>query len=136
MVSSGHINQHKKIMNFSVKKQYISVRVICIKSCSPLHFQLPLKVLLNLKKNIEHYQVPKGKSQGIEPYGNLNISAYQNLSCISFSQKHWADCTQISYRLYIRFNFIDITFVLGQLTKMATTPMYVKTKYVLIISLD
>ena len=37
------------------------------KSRSPLHFQWPLNILMNLKKNIESYEVQKGN----ESYGNL-----------------------------------------------------------------
>ena len=51
-----------------------------MKSCSPLYFQLHLRILFNLKKIIKSYQVPK-----IEPCRNLNSDpyhVYQRLSSI------------------------------------------------------
>ena len=52
-----------------------------MKSCSPLHFQLPLKILLNLKKKSSD---AKGVVQYIEPYRNIYrlSDPYQSLSSI------------------------------------------------------
>ena len=37
------------------------------KSCSLLHFQLPLKNLLNLKKKVKGYRVPMGRLSALNP---------------------------------------------------------------------
>ena len=57
-------------------------------------------------------------------------ATYINCILTFFFRKHWADLTQISCSVSIRINFIDMKFVLGHLIKMATMPIYGKTKYV------
>ena len=64
------------------------------KKCCLLHFQLPLKSFMNLKKEIESYRVPRGTAQCIAPNGSLykdasGLQIYGGPGSLSHDFKIW-----------------------------------------------